>query len=315
MLATVAICTRNRAALLGRCFDALAAMRMPAGVEWEVLVVDNASTDDTPVVVHAWADRLPLRRVLEMEPGIAAARNRAVSESLGEYILWLDDDALVAHEWLASYVAAFRRWPDDAVLGGPIDVRFEAELPEWFARVFPRVAGVYGERDLGPEHAPLVASSNRIPFGANYVTRRAEQARFLYDTELGRHPDHPARGSEETDVILRMLGSGMTGRWVPGARVVHLKGSDRLSLEFIAGHLASYGEYSARRHPPGGLRVAGAPFRAWTRAVRWSLRYAIDRRFAPPERWIESLIQSSEARGALRGHRKASRETPGPDPA
>ena len=307
MLATIAICTRDRAPLLIRCLDALSSMRVPARIQWEVLVIDNASSDGTAGVVESYADRLPVRAAVEAQPGVSHARNRAVAEALGTYICWLDDDALVDPQWLASYACAFARWPDDVVFGGPIEVLFDVPLPEWFRRVLPRIASIFGSRDLGPEFVPLAAHEARIPFGANFVTRAAEQRRYVFDTNLGRHPEHPGRGSEETEMMMMMLAAGHSGRWVPGARVRHIKGDERINLEFLDAHLASYGEYRARRESPWGPRVGGAPLGAWTRVASAVVRYEVARRMQPPERWIEYFIEASEARGGLRGHRNGAR--------
>ena len=298
--ATIAICTRNRASILARSLDSLCAMRVPAGASWEVVVVDNRSTDETQAVVARFGARLPVGVVVAPRAGLSAARNRAVAEARGNYILWTDDDAVVDADWLAGYLEAFAAWPDAALFGGPIDVAFDAPVPDWFARILPRVKALYAYRDLGAEPIALLPREEMLPFGTNYAIRAAEQRRYLYDESLGRHPQHPQRGSEETEVMLTMLESGLVGRWVPGARVTHLKGTDVATTAFIAAHSAAYGAYRVGRFPPAGVRVAGAPLHAWWRAARWAARYALSRRFSPPEVWIEDLIETSEASGALK---------------
>ncbi len=305
--ASVAICTRNRARILARGLSALCEMQVPAGTQWELVLVDNASTDETPAVIASFQGRLPMRAFVESAPGISPGRNRAVAEARGDYILWIDDDAVAEQGWLAAYLEAFDRWPEAALLGGPINVEFDAPLPEWFRRVLPRIAPVFGYRDLGAEPLLLPPRENMLPFGTNYVTRTADQRRFRYDTSLGRHPNHPGRGSEETDLMLTMLQSGLIGRWVPGARVTHLKGLDRVNTEFLASHWTAYGEYRALRRPSPGRRVAGAPLHAWWRAARAAARYEVTRRFSEPEQWIEDLIERSEAFGALKGLRSRRR--------
>ncbi len=305
--ATVVICTRNRAATLARALESLCGLRVPDATSWEVLVVDNASTDATSHVVARYVDRLPVRMALESQPGLSHARNRAVAEARGDYILWIDDDAVPHADWLAAYLAAFEAWPNAAVFGGPIDVAFDAPLPEWFVRVLPRVAPLYAQRELGDADAPLVAREETLPFGTNYAIRAAEQRRFSYDTTLGRHPDHPHRGSEETKVMLAMLTSGCDGRWVPGARVTHLLGAERASTEFIVRHSCAYGFYRAQHFPYPGVRVAGVPVRTWWRAASCALRHAWTSRTAPPEIWIEDLIQRSEAIGNVLGLRSLRR--------
>lgn len=307
MRATVAICTRNRAPVLARALDALSVMDAPAHTGWEILVVDNASTDDTQAVLADFRQRLPVRPVVEAEIGLSSARNRAVAEARGEYILWIDDDAVVDTGWLTAYLAAFDTWPDAALFGGPIDVAFDAPTPAWFARVLPRVASIYAYRNPGVDPMAISPREEMLPFGTNYVIRAAEQRRFLYDTSLGRHPAYPHRGSEETDVMLTMLEAGLVGRWVPNARVTHLLGVERATENHIAAHSTAYGAYRATRFPYPGIRVAGAPVSTWWRAAHYAARYAFTRRFSSPDVWIEDLIQRSEAIGNLAGLRSRTR--------
>jgi glycosyltransferase involved in cell wall biosynthesis len=308
IVASIAICTRNRGPVFARALESLCALDDP-GVAWEVVLVDNASTDDTPQVIERFRSRLPLRAFVEPTPGISAARNRAVDEARGAYILWIDDDALVEPSWLSAYVKAFQTWPEAALLGGPIAVAFDGPLPEWFSRALPKIAGIYAYRDLGTEPIVLPPLEHMLPFGTNYVTRTVDQRRFRYDPALGRHPDFPARGSEETDLMLTMLESGLIGRWVPGAKVTHLKSVDRATEAFIASHSRDYGRYRAVRFPvPDGFRIAGAPLVAWQRLVRATRRYYWRRASMPPEEWINQFVEMHEARGAIDGMRERERE-------
>ena len=302
---TVVICTRNRAATLARVLESLCAQDLPSAVDWELLVVDNGSTDGTPSTVAGFADRLPVRRVFEPQPGLSAARNRAVAAARGAYLLWIDDDAIPAAGWIARYLEAFAAWPEAVVFGGPIDVAFDAPPPDWFAQVLPIIGGVYGRCDLGTQPMALRAVVTELPFGTNYATRTAEQRRFPYDTARGRHPQHPTRGAEETDVLLAMLESGLHGRWVPGAGVTHLKAAATATTAFIAAQIRDYGAYQAVRFPPPGRRIAGAPLSLWWTWARASLQYACGRTLRTPEWWIHQLVEASETSGAIRGLRAA----------
>ncbi len=78
MLITVAICTLNRDKLLRLTLKSVAAMRLPADLDWELVVVNNGCTDRTDEIIAAFAGRLPVRREFEPQRGISNARNRAV---------------------------------------------------------------------------------------------------------------------------------------------------------------------------------------------------------------------------------------------
>ena len=302
--ATVVVCTRNRAATLECLLKSMCEQAVPMGVSWELLVVDNGSTDRTGETAAAFVGRLPLRVVAEHKPGLSDARNRAVSEARGEYLLWIDDDAIPEPGWIAAYLAAFVAWPEAALFGGPIAVAFDAPLPDWFRRVLPVIGGVYGQRDLGSEPIALRASVTGLPFGTNYATRMVEQRRFPYDTTLGRHPQHPTRGAEETEVLMSMLECGLDGRWVPTASVTHWKKHSRATTAFIAAQIGDYGAYQAVRFPPPGRHVFGAPAALWWKACRAWARYAFGRLVRPPEWWIHQLVHASETSGAIRGLRQ-----------
>src|SRR5262249_5404549 len=114
MHATVAVCTWNRAALLDRTLEQFTRLRVPAGLQWELLVVNNNCTDDTDQVLGRYRDRLPLSPLFEPRQGLSHARNCAVQAAAGDLIVWTDDDVLVDPDWLGCHVAAAQRWPEAA---------------------------------------------------------------------------------------------------------------------------------------------------------------------------------------------------------
>src|SRR4051794_35896246 len=103
MNVTVAICTWNRAGLLDQTLSEMGRLRIPSGLEWELIVVNNNCTDPTDEVIARHTGRLPIRRVSEPRPGQSNARNAAVRVARGDYIVWTDDDVLVDPLWLAAY--------------------------------------------------------------------------------------------------------------------------------------------------------------------------------------------------------------------
>jgi glycosyltransferase involved in cell wall biosynthesis len=99
-LVTVAICSWNRAALLRETLKQMTHLERDDSFDWELLVVDNNSTDQTPDVLAEFAGQLPLRVLREPKPRKSNAANLVVKEARGEYILWTDDDVLVEPDWL-----------------------------------------------------------------------------------------------------------------------------------------------------------------------------------------------------------------------
>ncbi|HXE56442.1 MAG TPA: glycosyltransferase [Gemmatimonadales bacterium] len=300
MRLTVAICTWNRAPLLRQALAALAGMVVPRDVAWELVVVDNNSTDDTATVLAEAAGRLPLRAVFEPTPGKSHALNRAAREARGEYILWTDDDALVDRQWMAAYRRAFERWPEAAVFGGRVEPWFAVEPPAWLARSWRTVASAYAVRDLGDQ--PIRLDERVVPYGVNMAVRRAEQLRFRYDPALGPRPGGSIRG-EETALVREMLRAGCTGWWIPDARVRHFIPAERHTVRYLRSYYEGDGAVAARRAGNGnGRRLFGRPLWLWREAVTAELRYRFHRVAAGPETWLEDLRLASYLRGRLRGH-------------
>jgi glucosyl-dolichyl phosphate glucuronosyltransferase len=299
---TVAICTWNRAALLDKTLAEMCRMRIPDGVEWELLVVNNNCTDSTDEVLARYGSRLPLRRLFESKPGQSSARNTAIQASRGDMILWTDDDALVHEDWLAAYCRAFAKWPDAAIFGGPVDPWFEGTPPHWLTRIWGQVAGAYATREIGSE--PIEISRAVVPFGVNMAFRTAEQSRFLYDPDLGLRPGSDLRG-DETTLIRAMLKAGVTGRWVPDARVRHFIPAHRQSIRYLRKFFRGQGEFSARDVPSlSGPHWFGKPRCLWRKAIEAECKYRFHRIRSGPEVWIQHLIQAGVAWGEVKGYAK-----------
>lgn len=298
MRISIAICTWNRCELLRQTLEQMTKLVAPAGVPWEVLVVNNNSTDATDRVIAAFEDRLPLRRLFEPRAGKSNACNLAVREATGDYILWTDDDVLVDEQWMVEYCRAFERRPNAAVFGGFVDPWFEGTPPSWLRRVFPKVANAYAARDVGREPTPITQEA--VPYGANMALRAKEQARNLYDPMLGPRPSGALPG-EETTLIRAMLKAGAEGWWVPTARVRHYIPAHRQTTRYLRGFYRRYGEFLGRPISDAEKRhFLGRPWWLWREWIEEELKYQTRRRLARPEVWIDDLRASSIAWGRLR---------------
>lgn len=285
---SVVVCTRNRARQLGQFLQSMAELQTPDGLAWEVLIVDNGSSDETPDVIRGFADRLPISSVREETPGLSNARNRGVDEARGAYICWTDDDVLVDPQWLAAYVDAFKRHPDAVIFGGRILPHLEAPVTPWFDELkdtWP-LTNLLAKRDFGDEETPLSLANDLMPWGANYAIRAAEQRSLRYDPSLGVSPDQRRLG-EEADVLFRLSLNGAKGWWVPGSKVHHLIPASRQSLEYIVQYFRSHGETLAyldsRDDPRASGQVRGSPAdlkaRACSHYLGFGLWHALGRRW------------------------------------
>ena len=98
---TVVVCTRNRAGVIGPCLEALAGQDMPPE-RFEVVVVDNGSTDGTAAVLRRWRDGDPSHRRVEEEhrTGLSRARNAGLAAAGAPIVAFIDDDARAAAGWV-----------------------------------------------------------------------------------------------------------------------------------------------------------------------------------------------------------------------
>jgi glycosyltransferase involved in cell wall biosynthesis len=298
MKLSIAICTWNRAQRLRTTLNQLASV-VPPSCPWELIVVNNNSTDETESVLDYFAGRLPLRRVWEATPGLSNARNAAVKAATGDYVIWTDDDVLVGREWLVAYERAFRRWPDAAVFGGPVRPWFEGTPPAWLTIVWPDVSSAFAVRDLGRDPLRLNGGS-AIPYGANYALRITEQRKYLYDPELGRRVEGGLLG-EEVAVIRAVIDSGKAGWWVPDASVEHLVPRERQTLEYIGNYYEMSGRTALKLGPAKTATLFGRPRWALRKALEAQIVYRFKRLGGDPRAWIRPFCEAAYYRGMLRG--------------
>src|SRR5689334_694436 len=164
---TIVLTTRNRASLLGATLRSIAGLDV-AGLAWEVLVVDNGSSDETPRVLAAAAARLPLRIMIEPALGKSRALNAALRTRMAPLVIFTDDDVLYAEGWMQAYVSAARRWPDDRLFGGPIEPLFPSGTPRWLTQ-HRFCEGAFARFAHDAPEGPI----NHLPFGPNFAVRGA----------------------------------------------------------------------------------------------------------------------------------------------
>ncbi|OUL19854.1 glycosyl transferase [Nostoc sp. RF31YmG] len=169
---TVAIPTYNGASRLPELLERLQNQLYTEHLSWEIIVVDNNSTDNTAEVIQSyqenWQSPFPLKYCFEPKQGAAYARKRAVQEAKGKLIGFLDDDNYPLSNWVAAAYAFSQNYPKAGAYGSQIHPQWEVEPPENFQRIAPFLA-ITKRGDL-----PLIykASKKLLPPSAGLVVRR-----------------------------------------------------------------------------------------------------------------------------------------------
>lgn len=264
---SVIIATHNRASRLRETLEALRSQQTPGGLGWEILVVDNGSTDTTLEVFRAMAMQAPgrLRYAFEPRLGKSRALNTGIAAARGTVIALTDDDVSPAVDWVATAATVLDTWGVDGA-GGRILPRWEAEPPSWLLRS-PRLLGYLAIMDCDrPTMLPVPGGSYPKVWGANMVYRRsALLALGGFDTRLG-----PVGGrrycDEDVDIVRRMLQSGRAMAYDPGLTVFHRVPRARLRHAYFRRVMWDMGEGEAlaAANPPSGPRLLGVP--------RWRFR-------------------------------------------
>lgn len=238
--ASVVVCTHNRSQLLAEACETALAVDYPPE-RWELIVVDNRSTDDTPEVARAVAARHPsrVRVVEEAEIGLSAARNRGILEACGEVVAFLDDDAFPEPVWLSALVRALTT-EGALAAGGPVEPLYNGELPSWFG---PRHLPYITVWDRGTE--PHELAYNEYPRGANIAFHRSAFERFGgFNPQLGRKGSS-LLSCEETELCLRVERGGGTVLYVPEARVRHRVAAHRITRQWLIDRYGAQGRSEA----------------------------------------------------------------------
>ena len=222
-LISAIICTHNRQQYLSAAIDSLLTQSMGAygSDSYEVIVVDNASTDSTADIVQSrmaeHSDRL--QYVYESTLGLSAARNAGAAIAQGEIVAYLDDDAEASEHWLASLLPVFEQNEKVAIAGGKVTLIWPPNVqpPNWLSDDLASGLGAY---DLG-DRLIYIEQPSLTPRGLNYALRKS----FLqdvggFDLNLGRVGNN-LLSNEEQQMTRLALDSDWQVAYVPTALAAH----------------------------------------------------------------------------------------------
>ena len=256
MKITVILCTYNRSQILGKALESVVASELPESVEWDVLVVDNNSTDRTREVIETFEKAYPgrVRYLFEPKQGKSNALNAGIRAAKGDILAFTDDDIVVAPTWLSNLTGVLDsgEWSS---AGGRIGASNSFQCPPWLSlQGEHNLGGVLGFFDLGDK----AGASSEPFFGGNVAYRREVfGACGLYRTDLGRS-GMSLLSSEDTEFSRRVNLAGGRLWYEPSAVVYHAVPDARLSKS----HFLNYFYFQGRsriRESANRTDVYGVP--------------------------------------------------------
>lgn len=275
MKITVILCTFNRCELLTKALDSLACSILPDAVDWEVLVVDNNSSDRTTDVIERTCQRHPgrFRYLLEPQPGKSRALNAGIREARGNVLAFTDDDVVVEPTWLQNLTVPLHK-EECAGVAGRILPESTFSPPRWIPLqdrdALAPLAIFAPERGAGPLHEP--------PYGANMAyQKRVFQKYGGFRTDLGPEPgSRNPQKSEDSEFGHRLLRAGETLRYEPTAVVYHNVPPVRLQRKYFLEWWLDKARADIRAFgipTPTNWIVAGIPLYLFRRLGAWTLRW------------------------------------------
>lgn len=245
MKITVILCTWNRCQSLARALDSVAASIFPNSVEWEVVVVDNNSRDQTRDVVDEFCRRYPgrFRYLFEPQAGKSHALNAGIRDAWGDILAFMDDDVIVEPAWLQNLTAPLieGEW---AGVGGRVLPAQSFSPPRWLALDGPYSLGhiLYAHFDLGADACELTEA----PFGANMAFRKEMFEKYGdFRTDMGPAPGSEIR-YEDVEFSHRLMGADEHLRYEPSAIVYHAVPENRLQQAYFLAWCFDLGRASVR---------------------------------------------------------------------
>ncbi len=231
---SIAIPTYNGAERLGSVLEAIRWQLNTHKLSWEVIVVDNNSTDSTADIVQQyqrqWDRSAPLRYAFEPKQGAAYARQTAIKIATSPLVGFLDDDTLPSMTWLVSAYGFAHKHPKAGVIASRIRGKFETAPP----KNFERIASLLALTERGSQPLMYRPSQKVVPPSAGMVVRRQAWIDNVPEELVltGRTSTSMLTG-EDTESILHIQRAGWEVWYNPEMRLQHQIPSSRLTRQYL----------------------------------------------------------------------------------
>lgn len=233
---SVVIPTYNGAQRLPAVLEYLQAQVVPADWQWEIIIVDNNSQDETAAIAQqyqaTWRSDVPLRYVFEPQQGLAFARQCGIDQANGTLVGFLDDDNWPAENWVAAAITFGREQPQVGAYGGKTDAAFERP-PEISIQPISKFLAL---QNYGSEPYRLYPERQIVPAGAGLVVRRSAWLACLPRTLV-----RISQGGDDYEISLRLAKNGWEIYYNPAMRIQHYIPATRLERDYLLQLTHRYG--------------------------------------------------------------------------
>jgi len=283
MKITVILCTYNRCQSLVRALDSLAASILSETIEWEVLVVDNNSSDQTKAIVEDFCRQYPgrFRYLFEPQQGKSYALNAGIREARGDILAFVDDDVTVEPMWLQNLVAALRdsQWSGSGGRTKPATWVRGFVPPRWLALDGP--CSLLGALCAYSDPGDLPGELKDPPIGGNVAYRKEMFERYgHFRTDLGPFPNSKI-GFEDIEFGRRLMAGRERLCYVPSAVVYHEVPEKRVRKEFFLAWWFDFGRGTVRNigKRPDTREILKIVARTLLTSLQWAPTFNPQRRF------------------------------------
>jgi len=211
---SVVICTRNRAEMFVDCVNSL--LKQNCDVEYEILIVDNNSIDNTEEISREFIKKEDnIRYFKEKIIGYGAPRNRGWLESKGEFVAYIDDDEIASSHWLQSIHEAFSDNSTPDIVGGRYLLRYDFDPPAWFCEKMERV-------EFGLQKGIL--NTKKYPYGfagGNIAFKKDVLQKLGGFSDLFNMKDGSLMMGEDSEICKRAIDKGMELYYDPNIAIFH----------------------------------------------------------------------------------------------
>ena len=232
---TVAIRTYNSGSSLPAILDRLRSQKQVETINWEIVIIDNNSTDNTSEIIRDyqsdWPESYPLRYYFEPRQGAGFARHRAIKEARGDLIGFLDDDNLPTFNWVAAACSFGKTHSRAGAYGSQVRGEFEVEPPEDFQRIQSFLA----IKDRGSEPNLYDPSILSLPPGAGLVIRRQVWFDHVPENQLLQGPvkESLTKKGEDFEALMHIGNAGWEIWYNPDMQIYHQIPGWRLEKNYL----------------------------------------------------------------------------------